>query len=58
MWVNSSEEQQDMIAAIDTSVKIIIQKRRRGLREERGRGKGQASTARGQALPGYFPHSV
>lgn len=47
-----------MIAAIDTSVKIIIQKRRRGLREERGRGKGQASTARGQALPWYFPHSV
>lgn len=47
-----------MIAAIDISVKIIIQKRRRGLREERGRGKGHATTARGQALPWYFPHSV
>ena len=47
-----------MIAAIDISDKIIIQKRRRGLREERGRGKGHATTARGQALPWYFPHSV
>lgn len=33
-----------MIAAIDISVKIIIEKRRRGKREERGRGKGHATT--------------
>lgn len=46
-----------MIAAIDISVKIIIEKRRRGLREERGRGTGHATTARGQALPGTF-HTV
>lgn len=46
-----------MIAAIDTSVIIIIEKRRRGLREERGRGTGHATASRGQALP-YFPHSV